>query len=149
MALKTGTNLCFVYQSGSDLVVETAQYQLLDSAFDGGTVFGDAFGSDLVLTRDDFADLLKGAKAFIKSISSVQSTRQTDLPDTPLDLTMETTAPGVNYSITIGDLIRTIVWDSGSEELTIQAGAAFSIAYTAYIYYIDSLLDLVYTIDNL
>ena len=149
MALQTGINLCSVFKDGLDPVAQIAEYQILDSDFDSGTVFGDGFSGDLVLTRDEFADLLKGSKAYLSSISSVHSTRLVDIPDVPLDLTMLDTAPGVNYSITVGDLIQTITWDSGSEELTIHSSSAFSISYTAYTYFIDSLHDLVYAIDHL
>lgn len=149
MAIKTGVNCVNVFQLDGNPVMALGTYQLLDSGFVGGTVFRDALLSDIIMTRDNFTDLLKGAKTWIAGISHLQSTRITEVPDIPIDLNISITAPGIVYTIVMGDLEITATWDSSVEELTIGTFPAFSVSFQAYIYFINSLHDLAVSIDNL
>ena len=149
MAILTGINLSGVYQLDGGPVVSLTTYQLLDSDFICGTVFADASLSDIIMTRDDFVDLLKLAKSLFAAISHIQSTRITGLPDIPVDLSMTITAPGIVYTIAMGDLDVSVTWDIAQQQLTIGTFLAFTISFDAYVYFIDSLHDLAVEIDKL
>ena len=55
----------------------------------------------------------------------------------------------MNYNIEMETLDQTIEWDAGNGTFTLRARQAYDISIEAFIYYLDTLDDLISAISNL
>ncbi len=149
MAIQTGINLSAIIKIDALPVEIMATYQLLDVTDANGCISAEARGSDLVMSLDFAKEMIKSARLWIGAITSVQKITLSDRPDHTYELTVRVSAPGMNYNIEMKTLDQTIEWDAGNETFTMRARQAFDISIEAYIYYLNTLDDLLNAIDNL
>lgn len=149
MHIETGINLSAVYKIDELDVAIMATYQLLDVQETNGCVSSEARTSDLILTFDAAQEIIKSARLWVNWIISVQKITVKDFPDNPYELTVSVSAPGMNYNIEMETLDQTIVWDNTAKTFTLLSRQAYDISIEAFIYYLDTLDDLLNGISNL
>jgi len=145
----TEINLSVIFKIDSEPIETMCMWQKLESSSPNGDVSAPARISDLILTLDAAKQRLTMSSLWIASIISIQKMTTTDRPDLPVELNMATTATGIDYKIQMETLDQIITWNRNQQELTIHAAQASNISFEAFMYYIDTLSDLIKAIDQL
>lgn len=149
MHVQTGINLSEIYKIDALPVETLATYQLLDTSETNGCVSSEARTTDLILNLEAARVIINSARLWVNWIISVQKITVKDFPDHPYELTVHVSAPGMNYNIEMETLDQTIEWDAGNGTFTLRARQAYDISIEAFIYYLDTLDDLISAISNL
>lgn len=148
MVFDLGINLSIVFKFESDPVALFLQYQKLDSSNENGHVTGQARINDLVLTNDIVSQVHKTLVEWIGAIISVQKINIKETPDLPLELTVTETPTGISYLIEMGNLDQLITFDSVAKTCTLHASQTFTISFEAFMYFTETIGDLLAKIDQ-
>ena len=151
----SGTTLGLELEIASGAPALFVEYKRLGTDCHNGEVFSPVRPVALVVPQSEGAALVARVRRWIGEISTNQSIIPAPLADLPLEVTSSVTvAPdGITYEAKIGDLSVEIDWDkaidpqTGDSTVTIHAGAAFTISYEAFDYYVSTLEDLVKAIE--
>lgn len=149
MHIQTGINSSSVFKIDELPVDIFAEYQKLDTVEVNGSISSPLRASDLIMTIDVAGEVLTSLRIWIGSIISTQKITVSERPDHPYELTVSISAPGMNYNIEMETLDQTIIWDSAAETFTMSPRQAFDLSIEAFIYYLDTLDDLLNAVKNL
>lgn len=149
MHVQTGINLSGIFKIDALPVQTLATYQLLDTPETNGSVSSEGHAEDLILTLEAARVIITAARLWVNWIISVQKINVKDFPDHTYEIAVSPSPPGMNYNIEMETLDQTIVWDSNAETFTMMASQAYNISIEAFIYYLDTLDDLINAIGNL
>ena len=147
----TGTTLGLELEISGGAPALFVEYKRLGTGMTNGEVNSPQRLVDLVVSQAEGADLIDRVVLWIEEVKANQGIRLIDsLADLPLELTSSmTVAPdGIVYSMETGTLMVQISWDKSSDEVTIFAGEAFTVSFEGFIYYVDTLVDLVNAIEK-
>lgn len=149
MALELGINLSVVYQIDENPVETLVKYQKIASSHPTGDVSAEAKLSDIVMPIDIFKDVHRTVLDFTSSIISVHKITTNKNPDMPVELRILEAAPGITYNLQMATLDQDITWNIANQEITIHIAQAYNISLEAFIYYMNTLKDLITAIENL
>ena len=144
---ETGTELSLVLKVGANPKALYVHYQAIDSIYPNGEIYSPARLADLVVSQEDGQKLVERVVEWIAEVRNNQSLRSAipPLAQLPFELVSNLTVSpdGIYYLIEMASLMIHIEWDKLSDEVTIFAGDEFTVPFEAFIYYVDTLVDLV------
>ena len=147
----TGTTLGLELEISGGAPALFVEYKRLGTGMDNGEVSSPVRTVDLVVPQVEGAALVTRVVTWIGEVRANQSIVTSSLADLPLELDSApiplVTPTGIHYEIKMGSLIIEIDWDKVTDEVTIHAGPAFTVSLEGFMYYVDTLVDLIKTIE--
>jgi len=152
---ETATELSLVLKIGENPKALYVHYQRIDSNLPNGCIYSPIRPLDLVVPQEEGETLVNRVLEWITEVKNNQNIRNIlPLADLPFEVTSTAveSPEGINYRVEIGThgeentLEIDINWTKNTDEVTIFAGAEFTIPFEAFIYYVDTLVDLIETI---
>ena len=145
MSIITGIELSLVLKVGANPKALYVHYSSIDTGFSNGQVHSPERLVPLVFPQSEGWDLISRVLEWIEEVkSAVHITDAISLADFPVDFNSNLLVgpDGIDYSMTMGNLDIDMAWDKGSDTVTISAGPEFTVSFEAFLYYVDTLVDL-------
>ena len=120
------------------------EYKRLGTGVDNGTVFSPVRPAALVMSQEEGARLVQRVDLWTGEVRANQSIVTDSLADLPLALDSLIVSPtGITYEMKMANLWVEISWDKASDNVTIQAGPEFTVTLEGFLYYMDTLKELI------
>lgn len=149
MSIQSGIDTAAVTSINGDPVVTLAHHRLLGSSYQYGEIYADEIAAPLVLTFDDFKELIDDAQKFIEQVNTTNHFRVKGQPGSPFTLTTIDVGDDKEYTLILDTITQIITWDSSENEITLPARAAFTMSLTCYAYFIQTVVDFIVEIDSI
>ncbi len=123
-------------------------YKRLGTGCPNGCVSSPARPAALIVPQEEGARLVTRVNTWTGEVRSNQSIVTEPLADLPLELDSMVVSPdGITYEIKMASLAVEISWDKASDLVTIEAGLAFTVTLEGFLYYVETLKELIKAIE--
>lgn len=145
--MKISDEIGMVMQIDDGPITTMVNHRVLGTGEKHGIVDGMARTMDLVINPQMLNIMIAGAIKWIENAKRTHKISPKINPDLPVEFSIIPTAIGIDYKIEMETLDQEITWIKEPETLTFHAAQAFEISVEAFIYYIDTLVDLLTAIN--